>query len=67
MTGKLFVILSLTASFLLSVGVLGIYFDRANTYRSLMALLLILMGLFIAYGLDTQCADYGVYIYCGDE
>lgn len=67
MTGKLFVILSLMASFLLSVGVIGIYLDRAKTYRSLMAFVLILFGLFIVFGLDTQCADYGVYIYCGDE
>lgn len=67
MTGKLFVILSLSASLLLSVGVLGLYFDRLKSYRSFAGLVLIIMGVLIVYGLDNQCAEYGVYIYCGDE
>lgn len=60
-------ILIITGLWLFVIGTSGIALSKGNVLKILMCLVLIALSLFIAYGLDTWCADYGVYIYCGGE
>jgi cell division protein FtsW (lipid II flippase) len=62
----LLILFSMMVSLFL-VGAAALLLSKGDWRLIVIGLILIIMGSFIAYGLNTGCESDDIYIYCGDE